>query len=174
MSKGISGFTLIEVMVTVVIITVMASIVVVTYTGVRSRGHDTAVTAEMRTIAKHMQQGKIETGYYPYGSAELEIYAKTSVGKASYMTSPAIAYNLLFCYNSTTPGDYYLLAQSKSGKRFYTYKGEEIREYTGGSTWNTTANGMCTTVAAGYTANGAGYSSGDTTTGPWRAWAGGN
>ena len=172
MSKSTSGFTLIELMTVIVIITVLASIVVVSYTAIRSRGYDTAVTADMRIIAKFMQQGKIETGSYPYGTTALETYVDHSVNRSSYAVSPAISYNLLFCYNSTTPSDYYLLAQSKSGKRYYIYKSEEIQEYTGGSTWNTTAANMCTSVAAGYFANGAGYSSGDTTTGPWRAWAG--
>ena len=171
MGKGTSGFTLIELMTVIVIITVLASIVVVSYTGIRSRGYDTSVMADMRIIAKLMQQGKIEAGNYPYGIAELDTYVSHAVNKSAYATSPTISYNLLFCYNSSTPCDYYLLAQSRSGKRFYIYKSEEIKEYTGGSTWNTTAANMCTAVASGYFANGAGYSSGDTTTGPWRAWA---
>ena len=177
MNKSTNGFTLIELMVTVVVITILASVGTVTYSALRNRGHDTAVQADMLHIAKKMQETKIAnyaTSAYPIGNTALETAVNLKVNKRAYMTSPAATYNLLFCYpTSTSPTQYVLLAQSKSGKRYSMTNSEKITEYTGGVAWTTTA-AMCDSVATGWTANGAGYSSADTTTGPWRTWAGGN
>lgn len=177
MNQSTNGFTLIELMVTVVIITILASVGAVSYSALRNRGHDTAVQADMHFIAKRMQETKIAnytTGAYPIGNTALETAVNLKVNKKSYMTSPTITYNLLFCYpTSTNPTQYVLLAQSKSGKRYSMTNGEKIVEYTGGVAWSTTT-AMCDSVVTGWTANGAGYASSDTTTGPWRTWAGGN
>lgn len=164
-------------MAVIVIITVLASITIVTYSALRNRGHDTAVQADMRNIAKRMQEAKIadiSRGAYPIGNTALETAVDIAVNKKSYMTSPSATYNLLFCYPTTSyPTQYVLLAQSKSGKRYSITNGEKIMEYTGSTAWSS-LTAMCDSVATGWTASGAGYSSGDTTTGPWRTWAGGN
>lgn len=164
-------------MVAVVVITVLSSIGVVTYSALRDRGHDTAVQADMRHIAKKMQETKISntsTSAYPIGNAALETAVNLKVNKKAYMTAPSLTYNLLFCYPSTSnPTQYMLLAQSKSGKRYSITNGEKIVEYTGGTAWTTVAS-MCDSIVTGWTGSGAAYASNDTVTGPWRAWAGGN
>ena len=94
--------------------------------------------------------------------------------KNQYATTPDVTYNLLFCWPSmATPRDYALLATSKSGTRFYIRTTGAVTEYTGAVSWaDANISAMCGSVVAGSSASGAGYSSGDTATGPWRSWTG--
>ncbi|MNY54780.1 hypothetical protein D3C86_1906910 [compost metagenome] len=77
--------------------------------------------------------------------------------------------------NATAPAEYAILASSKSGKKLYIRSGSVVNEYTGVTSWaGAAANTICSSVIPGWIAPGAGYNAADSTSGPWRAWAGGN
>jgi general secretion pathway protein G len=177
MRKSTSGFTIVELLIVIVVIGILAAIVIVAYSGVQNRAYDTSVQSDLRAIGKQLEIGKLNspTESYPITNAALDTIVDIKVNKNSYAVTPAAGYNLLMCFATTlNPTDYALLAQSKSGKRFYI-RGGAITEYTGGVSWSGgVANTLCDSVVSGWTASGAGYASSDGVTGPWRSWAGGN
>ena len=177
MRKSTSGFTIVELLIVIVVIGILAAITIVAYNGVQSRAHDTSVQSDLRNIAKKLEVGRVDslTDSYPTTNATIAASVDIKVNKSSYVITPAAAYNLLLCFPTlTNPTDYVLLAQSKSGKKFYIRGSGAITEYTGGVSWGGTVAVMCDSVVTGWTASGAGYAAGDGTTGPWRSWAGGN
>jgi prepilin-type N-terminal cleavage/methylation domain-containing protein len=178
MRKSTSGFTIVELLIVIVVIGILAAITIVAYNGIQNRTYDTSVQSDLRNIAKQLEIGRVDspTDSYPSQNATIAAVVNIKVNKNSYVTSPTATYNLLMCFATTAnPSDYALLAQSKSGKKFYIRSGGVITEYTGGVSWNGgVANTLCDSVIAGWTASGAGYASSDGATGPWRSWAGGN
>ncbi len=168
MNKNISGFTIIELIVTIVIIGILAAITIVAYNGVQNRGYDAAVKTDLAMLADKYDISKTysATGVYPFGATLHDDSIEAKISKGAYAISPTVDYNLLNCTNSATPGsDYAILAISKSGKKLYVSSATSgVKEYTGGTAWGAVT--MCTTVLAGSVGNGAGYA---TATG-WRTW----
>jgi prepilin-type N-terminal cleavage/methylation domain-containing protein len=178
MKKTTSGFTIVELLIVIVVIGILAAITIVAYNGIQNRTYDTSVQSDLRNIAKQLEVGRVDsiTNSYPTTNATIAASVNIKVNKNSYATTPNAGYNLLMCFPTTAnPTDYILLAQSKSGKKFYMQGGGTITEYTGGVSWSGgVAATLCDSVVSGWTASGAGYASSDATTGPWRSWAGGN
>ncbi len=179
MRKSTSGFTIVELLIVIVIIGILAAITIVAYNGIQNRANDSAVQTDLANLAKKMALARIDNtaSAYPYGNPAL--YAanvRIQANKNAYTPPSGTNYNLLICYPTTTdPTDFTIHGYSKSGKRFYAGPSGVINEYTGATSWaGGTANTICASVNAAWVAGGAGYSSGDTTTGPWRDWAGGN
>lgn len=172
------GFTIVELLIVIVVIGILAAISIVAYNGVQNRAADTSVQSDLRNIAKQLEVGRVDspTNSYPTNNTTIATVVNIKVNKNSYATSPNAGYNLLMCFPTTAnPTDYMLLALSKSGKKYYIQSSGAITEYTGAVSWSGgVASTLCDSVATGWTASGAGYASSDTTSGPWRSWAGGN
>jgi hypothetical protein len=136
----------------------------------------------MANIMKQLELQKTTstTATYPYGNGNYTFTVK--VNKNAYSTDSSVLFNLLVCGdNVTTPTYASIFATSKSGTRFYAQGSTGVKPYTGAA-WTGTGDQICssaamTTVNGTSTTSystGAGYNSGDTTTGPWRTWTGGN
>lgn len=169
-----TGFTIVELLIVIVVIAILAAITIVAYNGIQNRAADAAVSADLSNIAKKFEQQRVDDGstVYPIGNS---VSFVVPVNKNQYQTS-SLTFNLLVCYPTLSgPTQFTILAVSKSGKKFTVGTGEGVKEYTGGGSW---AGGdpdtICGTVKAGWLGSGAGWRSGDTVNGPWRAWAGGN
>lgn len=179
MRKSVSGFTIVELLIVIVVIAVLAAITVVAYNGIQNRAADASVQSDLSNLAKKMNIAKIDsaTSAYPYGNPAISTaIGAVKVNKNAYISTPGASYNLLVCYpTATDPTEFTIHGYSKSGKRFYADTNGRITEYTGATSWaGGAANTICASINAAWIAGGAGYSSGDTTTGPWRDWAGGN
>lgn len=174
-----SGFTIVELLIVIVVIAILAAITVVAYNGIQNRAADTSVQSDLVNLAKKMNLAKIDstTSSYPYGNPALySAGVVVRVNKNAYTITPGGSYNLLICYpTATDPTEFTIHGYSKSGKRLYADTNGKVSEYTGATGWGGgAANTICGSINAGWIAGGAGYSVGDTTTGPWRDWAGGN
>lgn len=199
-NTGNRGFTIVELLVVVVVIAILASITIVSYNGITNRANDTAVQSDLRQFSQKMGMYVADRGAFE-GDASVAVFSTLETfgwkaSKSAYATSPTVESNLIFCHNyspsqvstdawaSTAPagrGDWALVVKSKSGKNYYvTDKQGAPREYTGtidfqsGATTNHPCAVMLTLGSAGFKSVYGGYRSNDTTTGPWRAWAGGN
>ena len=177
MHKSTSGFTIVELLIVVVVIAVLAAISIGAYTGIQNRSYDTSVQNDLRTITKKLDLARVADNTTDYPTNNTTIAAEipdVRVNKNAYAITPAVSFNLLFCWpNISAPNNYTLLAVSKSGKQYYITSAGKLTEYTGGTAWNSTdPTAICNTVTPGMSGSGAGYSAGDTTTGPWRSWTG--
>jgi len=68
MRKSVSGFTIVELLIVVVVIAILAAISIVAYTGIQNRAQDTRRLSDMRAIATALEQYKVDNGRYPADS----------------------------------------------------------------------------------------------------------
>ncbi len=177
MNRAGKGFTIVELLIVIVVIAILAAVTIVSYNGITNQASDTAIKSDLATLKKKVELYKVENGNYPSSNAALDS-AVTSfrASKGNYMVRPTTDHNLIYC-NNTGPApdytvfDYTFVAYSKSGKKFRISKNSSIEEYT--TTW-TNQTVACQDSMPTYTNNYRGYAGEDTTTGPWRSWAGGN
>lgn len=177
MHKTIRGFTIIELLSVIVIISLLMSITVISYSKVQNNGYDASVLSDLRSITSKMEIARSSDpmSYFPVTNPAIAAaIPDMDVSKSAYKTGPDVAYNLLLCWVSTaTPTDFMIAATSKSGKRFYMRSGNAAGEYTGATTWaDSNVGAICGSVLPGSSASGAGYAASDAATGPWRSWTG--
>lgn len=64
-SSSNKGFTIVELLIVIVVISVLASIVVVTFNGIQGRARDTERMTDLRAIAMSLEVFYVDNGYYP-------------------------------------------------------------------------------------------------------------
>ncbi len=170
MRKSIRGFTIVELLITIVVIGVLAALTVVAYSGIRERALKTNVQNDMKTFADKIDIYKATnpSRLYPTTVAELD-QLEFAVDKNAYATAPTVGANLLYC--TSDGGEHYvLLVYTKSGKKFYTTD-TESGEYTGSDNWNASNYpGRCANILPGSASNAF---SGYNTSNPddkWDSW----
>lgn len=136
MKKTISGFTIVELLIVVVVIAILATITVVAYNGIQNQSADAVIRSDLSNIAKKLETAKVELGHYPESAAEMPDY---SLSKAAYDKD---ANNAYYCLDK--PNQKYAFgARSKSKKGFILTNSGVIEN---------------TTVAGEYTCNAIGLS----------------
>ena len=68
MNKNKSGFTIIELLVVVVIISILVAIGAVAVSGMRQRAYEAAVADELSQLRKEMEVEYIANGEWPFGT----------------------------------------------------------------------------------------------------------
>lgn len=168
------GFTIVELLIVIVIIAILATITIVAYNGIQARAQESAVRSDLTNASKKLQLFYVDNNRFPNSVAELATVG-IDISNGAYAIWPDVAVNLGYCSKSDYSG-YALFAMTRSGTRLIIQESGTAKLDTTSTTWDsttTTLGAQCTT--AGYTVNFThGYVRTDTTTGPWRAWAGGN
>lgn len=95
--RHLSGFTIVELLIVIVVIAILASISVVAYNGIQARGRDSQRRSDVAAISKVLQLYKINTGtmmeagsgcgYNGNGSGWFNYTGVASPGWPSYPTS---------------------------------------------------------------------------------------
>lgn len=163
------GFTIVELLVVIIVISILTAITIVSYTAVQNASKESVVQQDLATFGKIMTRYKADTGSYPSDTTSVLINSyKVSFHKNVLESNTA--YNLIYC--SVSPyRSYSLLALTKTGKRFYIQNGDVAKEYTGSTSWTgTTISTICSSVQTGTTNAGTpGYRSTGTPAG-WQTW----
>lgn len=167
-----SGFTIVELLIVIVVIAILAAITIVAYNGIQNRTNDSAIMTDLRNLANRAGEFNAINGRYPQNYSDL-ITIPVKVTKSAYELNSATGFNIAFC--SAGASAYAITALSKSGKKFLVGSADSLKEFPA-STVNDglSSGGSCGDILAGSNRVTTGYVSTDTTTGPWRAWAGGN
>jgi type II secretion system protein G len=126
------GFTIIELIVVIVVIGILTAITIATYVGVKNKAFDTAIQADLKSVAAGMKAYKSATGNYPTTAAQISTMQDgtgavitAAIPKTSHdgydVTSPSasgdnVSRNLLVCVRSggTNP-QFGIAAYSRSG-----------------------------------------------------------
>ncbi|HEY1085663.1 MAG TPA: type II secretion system protein [Candidatus Saccharimonadales bacterium] len=119
MKKTISGFTIVELLIVIVVIAILAAMSIVAYNGIQNRANDTAVQNDLRNLGQKVKEYMVDNTEPPTANqAGLEAIAK--VTKGSYDSSIAFSTSLLYCRTATEFG---FVARSKSGQSFVMENG---------------------------------------------------
>lgn len=89
------GFTIIELLIVIVIIGILASITLVSYSGVTQRANNTSAEQAARSAAGELETYNSATGSFPYDTSVL-----TSDSSADYYIAPTVA---TFTLGTTQP-----------------------------------------------------------------------
>lgn len=69
MSKNISGFTIVELLIVIVVIAILAAITIVSYNGIQARAYNSSVAAQVNALERAFRAYKAANGSFPpFGS----------------------------------------------------------------------------------------------------------
>ena len=115
------GFTIVELLIVIVVISILAAISVTAYTGIQNRASDTSVRADLSAIAKKFELYRVTNETYPavFESTLTEALGGYKVSRSAYAatTLDGSIYNIIYC---TNPGrsNYGIAAWSASGQGY--------------------------------------------------------
>ena len=93
-----SGFTILELLIVIVVIGILASITIISYTGVTQRTNTTTAEDAANNVARKLESFRAETGAYPY-----ELSSLTGNSTKPYYLDPASVFFTLTTTKPTTP-----------------------------------------------------------------------
>ncbi len=166
---GTTGFTIVELLIVVVVIAILAAITIVSYNGITSQTHDSAVQSDLNTLKKKVDLYIAKNDRRPNSLELVDAVAPFRASKQSYAIRPTTDHNLIYCSGGAGTVDYAIVAYSKSGKKFSVTQDRGVQEYTNAWTDQVVA---CQGAVNNNSSNARGYAAEDTGTGPWRNWAG--
>lgn len=107
-----SGFTIIELIVVIVVISILAAITFVSYLGISTSSHEKSTQADLQTTAAELGKYKANTGAYPVAS----VFSAT-INKAN--TTAQTTYS----YSYDTAASSYCLQATAYATSFYMVNG---------------------------------------------------
>lgn len=165
------GFTIVELLIVIVVISILAAITVTAYNGITSKANDASIQTDLRNLAATINKKIVLEYSMPRTDTELSSL-NLSVSEPAYgnhLKSGGGDYNLLYCSTVSTysPADFAFIARSSSG-RVYVVKNGSVMELPT-STWSGGWGTMCPSILNVSAGNsGTGYWLYDN--GSWRSW----
>lgn len=166
MKKGISGFTIVELLIVIVVIAILAAITIVGYNTISKRANDTAVMTDMSTLAKKLSIAKIDgNDLYPAPNTPALNTLKFQASTHSYDTTK-------WCFTywvSPDKQEYFAVGISKSGATYYTsHESLSPKRFEGTYSYKGTAYTSTSSLVSANSLGGlSGYSPSDK---QWRQW----
>ncbi|HMH70313.1 MAG TPA: prepilin-type N-terminal cleavage/methylation domain-containing protein [Candidatus Saccharimonadales bacterium] len=111
------GFTIVELLIVVSVISILAAIAIVSYNGVSQRAQDTSVQADLEGLAGQLEAHRVRSTprEFPRTAAVLQTL-NIKAAKGAYKTT--IPLNFIYCADSTDTQEFALIAESRSGRIF--------------------------------------------------------
>lgn len=170
MKKTISGFTIVELLIVIVVIAILATISIMAYTGVQNRTHDSAVKSDLRNFATVIEMYHAEHGEYPVGGGNDDASVTGLSGITFKPTKTAYQRdinNFYYCAISSGSNARFAVAGlSKSGNRIAYYNGT-FQPYSGA--WTGNAN-ICPNLGIPLSETGYSFAWGQQTNNNWNGW----
>ncbi len=124
----ISGFTIVELLIVIVVIAILAAISIVAYTGIQTRARNSIVEQNLSNTVKALEMYNAEFGNYPYTSTDA---AKVkSNGLVLTSTQGNI---LLYCVDTASPNAWLILANGFPSTVYRWTSGGERNSNSGAS-----------------------------------------
>lgn len=163
MRKTISGFTIVELLIVIVVIGILAAITIVAYNGVQSRAKAAGVQSDLTTAKKKLMLWQVDNGHYPTTTAEL-----TAAGmQFTHSFYDSSANNLTYCAD-TTADQFALGGQvASSNTSYFVSSVGGLQEGSAGAR----ASQVCGVLGTAYPATGIWAVNGYNTTNGWTGWA---
>lgn len=114
--KRVTGFTIVELLIVIVIIGILAAITIVAYNGMQGRARDSARVSDMETIKKSLELFYVDHGYYPnVAQVKDATFRQDSLQLPnSVVTAPGTTNKIGYCW-STSPNNYCYVARRPPG-----------------------------------------------------------
>jgi len=126
------GFTMVELIIIISVISALASIVVVSYSTGKTRSNDVAVKQDLVKIADALNVYYSDNGSYPTNQAAFLTVTSAKVSIGNYASNGASA--VLYCVDNAASnlGDSMaVIAKSASGNIFYIKDENQVTTYAG-------------------------------------------
>ena len=110
------GFTVIELLIVIVVISILAAITLVSYNSLQNGSYDSAVQSDLDSVAglfESFRSHDSTSDQYPQTTSPDLTSLSVKATKSSYDQTAAV--NFVYCINTTTYQSYALVALSKSG-----------------------------------------------------------
>lgn len=119
MKRSVTGFTIVELLIVIVVIAILATISVVAYTGIQNRANDTAIQSDLKNIGQKVMAFQITEGKLPVLASEfasMELKASKNAYGHHYIpvSTPTLAHNMAWCPNASAKS-FAIVAASRSG-----------------------------------------------------------
>lgn len=147
MQQTRSGFTLVELLITIVIIGILAAIALVAYNGIQGRAQDAAVYSDMHQFAVAVENFRTINGSYPASLndlATLQVRATTDVYSTDYD-------NFAYCVRNpgTSSEQFAVGGLSRSMHPYYDYSVEGLTPHLFTGSIDGLLADMCAAVMGG-------------------------
>lgn len=160
-----AGFTIVEVTVVVIVVSILIAIGSVSYIAIQSNAKLQDVREDLNVASRIINDYKAKTSAYPTVSTNLT--GQFAVGFKKRLYKEGISHNIVYC-TTNTYNAFALLAINKEGKKVYATNTSTAQEYKGSVNWeNGDRNAMCqSALPSSYPRGASGYQGGS-----WQAWA---
>ena len=159
MSRMNYGFTIIELTVVVTVISILAAIVIINYSGTQRRAYDAAIQADLEQMADQFEifRTRSATDTYPASQADLESL-DINITESAYSTSVAV--NVYACVAADFKS-FAIVSQSKSNTILKVTSSSNTTTFTPSSSF--TLASTCSSLGMNYLLSGWQSSA-------WRVW----